>query len=445
LALLLLLLLTLGRWDGYAGNLNEAELMKLAPQWAKLMGPSGYDTVTIDEFWYPNDGMSASSLDAHGRAVVDESKWPSAKGGNGFKTVAKSVHALGLKLGIHVMHGVPKAAVGNDTYTVLGMPSAKVSDLSDGTFCGWNKGWGRVDMSKPGAQEYFDSIYAQYAEWGVDFIKNDCVFGQNMNLTGTFTNIEAARKAMDKTGHTFVYSLSPGFRADVNGPGTDKPGAGMNGPKNALKVTSPLVNMYRMTSDWHGWHGADGKPGWPNHFELAGTYSSYIGAPGAHGLSWPDLDMLNPFEDHESMIMQQTLWAMARSPLIYGGKVEDITTSNPHIAIMTNPRVLAISDNSTKNHQVKRDATMAVWSAESTSPPAGKTALYVALFKLTGAPSPVSATFAELGVPAGAKVTAVDSWTGAAVALSGTSVSKSLSPCSTKSEGACCALMLLTF
>ena len=39
--------------------------------------------------------------------------------------------------------------------------------------------------------------------------RNDCVFGQNMNVTGTYTNIEAARKAMDKTGHTFVYSLSP--------------------------------------------------------------------------------------------------------------------------------------------------------------------------------------------------------------------------------------------
>ena len=246
---------------------------------------------------YPNDGESASSLDPHGRAIVDETKWPSSKGGNGFKTVAKNIHALGLKLGIHVMHGVPKAAL-NGSYTVLGKPDARVADLSDGTWCPWNAGWGRVDMSKPGAQEYFDSIYAQYAEWGVDFIKcelrccqclnccaslklsfdaptcasvcdgrNDCVFGQNYNVTGTYTNIEAARKAMDKTGHTFVYSLSPvrihpealstvftpletqsgvttqGFPADINGPETNKPGAGVNGPKHALKITSPLVNM----------------------------------------------------------------------------------------------------------------------------------------------------------------------------------------------------------
>ena len=99
------------------------------------MLPSGYDTVTIDEFWYPNDGESASSLDAHGRAVVDESKWPSAKGGQGFKAVAAKIHALGLKLGIHVMHGVPKAAM-NGSYTVLGN-GAQVSSLSDGTKAHW--------------------------------------------------------------------------------------------------------------------------------------------------------------------------------------------------------------------------------------------------------------------------------------------------------------------
>jgi hypothetical protein len=90
---------------------------------------------------------------------------------------------------------------------------------------------------------------------------------------------------MDKTGHTFVYSLSPGFAGDS--------------PlvETALKVTSPLVNMYRMTLDWHGWHGQDDEPGWPNHFELAGAYSAYQGSVGAHGKSWPDLDMLNPFKD----------------------------------------------------------------------------------------------------------------------------------------------------
>ena len=50
-------------------------------------------------------------------------------------------------------------------------------------------------------------------------------------------------------------------------------------------------------------------------------------------------------------VMQQTLWAITRSPLIYGGKAEAIVSSNPHVAIMTNPRVLAVSDHSTQNKQ----------------------------------------------------------------------------------------------
>jgi len=30
-------------------------------------------------------------------------------------------------------------------------------------------------QSHPGGQLFYDSLYGQYADWGVDFIKNDCV------------------------------------------------------------------------------------------------------------------------------------------------------------------------------------------------------------------------------------------------------------------------------
>lgn len=58
-----------------------------------------------------------------------------------------------LKLGIHVMHGIPRKAVNKTNahmYTVLGN-GAQVSTLSNETWCDWNRGWDRVDMSKPGA------------------------------------------------------------------------------------------------------------------------------------------------------------------------------------------------------------------------------------------------------------------------------------------------------
>jgi alpha-galactosidase len=432
-------------WDGYQGDLDEKELMKVASSWSKLMLPSGYDTLTIDEFWYPDDGKSPASVDEYGRAVVDTGKWPSAAGGKGFKPIADQIHALGLKLGIHVMHGIPKQAMDAShahEYTVLGN-GAQVSSLSDGTWCPWNDGWGRVNMSAPGAQEYFDSIYAQYAEWGIDYIKNDCVFGEDFYLESTFTNIRAAREAMDKSGRAFVYSLSPGF--DANSPKV----------RAALEATSKLVNMYRMTSDWHGWDGPvgwDGVAGWPNHFELAGAYYDYIGGEGAHGRSWPDLDMLNPFKDKPSMIMQQTLWAIARSPLIYGGRAEDITSSNPHIAILTNPRVLAVSEKSTANRQVRRIATEAVWAADIHSGSSSRVsggALYVALFCLipyAKSDGWVNASFDALGIPPAIRsVNVTDLWSGVQLPSAQSSVGARLTPCSTSSKGPCSALFMLSW
>ncbi len=37
-------------------------------------------------------------------------------------------------------------------YHVLGRADVSVASLSDGTWCPWNTGWGRIDMARPGAQ-----------------------------------------------------------------------------------------------------------------------------------------------------------------------------------------------------------------------------------------------------------------------------------------------------
>ncbi|MGO4781519.1 glycoside hydrolase family 27 protein, partial [Lysobacter sp. 2RAB21] len=64
-----------------------------------------------------------------------------------------------------------------------------------------------VDMSGPGAQAYYDSLMQQLADWGVDFVKVDDLsrpYDQNR------ADIEAIRKAIDKTGRPIVFSTSPG-------------------------------------------------------------------------------------------------------------------------------------------------------------------------------------------------------------------------------------------
>jgi len=45
-------------------------------------------------------------MDAYGRLIPAENRFPSAAGGAGFKPLADYVHSLGLKFGIHIMRGM---------------------------------------------------------------------------------------------------------------------------------------------------------------------------------------------------------------------------------------------------------------------------------------------------------------------------------------------------
>ena len=62
-----------------------------------------------------------------------------------------------------------------------------------------------VDMSKPGAQEYYNSVFALFASWDLDFVKVD-------DLSSPYhqAEIEAIRQAIDRSGRAIVFSTSPG-------------------------------------------------------------------------------------------------------------------------------------------------------------------------------------------------------------------------------------------
>ena len=58
-------------------------------------------------------------MDAHGRLLHAVEKFPSAANGVGFKPLADYVHAKGLKFGIHLMRGIPRQAVTENTPTLF--------------------------------------------------------------------------------------------------------------------------------------------------------------------------------------------------------------------------------------------------------------------------------------------------------------------------------------
>ncbi|MCO5600396.1 hypothetical protein L7F22_054508 [Adiantum nelumboides] len=130
-----------------------------------------------------------------------------------------------------------------------------------------------------------------------------------------------------------------------------------------VRPSSQLDDQLITGDDWDTWHDLQ------SHFDVARDFAAagLIGAPGLLGFSWPDLDMLpigfltDPGADHgpnrlsrlslEEQRTQMTLWAMARSPLMFGGDMVNVDDTT--IDILTNQIALEINGNSYGNTEVQ--------------------------------------------------------------------------------------------
>ncbi|KAJ7548536.1 hypothetical protein O6H91_07G015700 [Diphasiastrum complanatum] len=275
-------------YDSFSWTITEDQFLANAQIVATTLKSSGYEYVVIDFLWFRMrlPGASVTSpgfdiIDEWGRPVPDPVRWPSTAGGKGFAPIAEKVHAMGLKFGIHVMRGISTAAVANNT-PILGAQGSpegaggrpwSAQDIAlTSQPCSWMPGcFVSVNTSSEGGTAFINSLYQQYASWGVDFVKHDCVFGaDDLSLD----EITAVSQAIANTSRPIVYSLSPGVRA------TPSMGSAVN----------ELVHMYRVTSDdWDTWGDV------ALHFDVARDFAAagLIGAQGLQdGYSWPDLDML---------------------------------------------------------------------------------------------------------------------------------------------------------
>ena len=228
-------------WNSFATTINEEQALEMAAIMADKLLPSGYDVFTIDIQWYEPAASSYNynakpvpTMDGFGRVTPALNRFPSAANDVGFSVIAEKVHALGLKFAIHIMRGIPRLAV-EQNLPVFGT-DVRATDIADTTsICSWNPDMYGVDMSKPGAQAYYDSIFALYASWGVDFIKMD---DMSRPYDAHAPEIEAAALAIRNSGRSMVLSLSPGetpllpVRTSSSTPrcGASATTSGMNGP-----------------------------------------------------------------------------------------------------------------------------------------------------------------------------------------------------------------------
>lgn len=106
-------------WDCYGPTVTEPEVKANADYMAAHLKSYGWQYIIVDIRWYvENDKAGGYNqtdpryvLDQYGRYLPAVNRFPSAANGKGFKALADSIHAKGLKFGIHIMRGIPREAV----------------------------------------------------------------------------------------------------------------------------------------------------------------------------------------------------------------------------------------------------------------------------------------------------------------------------------------------
>ena len=321
-------------WDCYYSSVTENEVMQNAHYIVDNGLPDyGWEYVVIDIRWYCNHpslgggwynqrGDQDYVIDEYGRYLPSPSRFPSCmvNGKNeGFKAIADSLHHMGLKFGIHLMRGVPKAVVGS-SYKLKGSESTPWSSVYTSTTpaCTWLQDNLTVRNNRYG-QLYYNSIMDLYAEWGVDFLKID-------DLSRPFytDEIHMIRKAIDQTGRPIVLSLSPG--------------------KTQYQYAQECLdnaNMWRMMDDlWDRWNDVNAvfnEADYWSQYSRPGNYADCDMLPlGQIDATVPDNGFTNGSNGHwtnlthDEQYTMMTLWGICHSPLFFGGEMtknDDFTNS----------------------------------------------------------------------------------------------------------------------
>lgn len=380
-------------WDCYGAAVDEATVRKNAEYMAKHLKKHGWEYVVVDIQWYQPTASSHEyvpfaplCMDEFGRLTPAENRFPSAAGGKGFGPLADYIHSLGLKLGIHIMRGLPRMAAHNHL-PIQGSEFGCDRAANPNSVCAWNPDMYGLRCPGEAAQAYYDSIFRLYASWGVDFVKCDDIAREYPHCQA---EIEAISNACRSCGRDIVLSLSPG-----------------PAPLERAEHLKTYANMWRITDDfWDEWRLLKGM------FERAEKWCIHA-APG----HWPDADMLpvgalrqctdpedwTRFTQAEQRTMM-TLWAMLRSPLMIGSeltKMDDFTVS-----LLTNDDLLEITGHSRGGHPLYTREDAAAWTAMHQD----GSAMYAAVFNLTDEPRTLMVTPSELELPDG--LPATELWTG---------------------------------
>ena len=328
-------------WDCYGAAVTEEIVRKNAEFMAENLKQYGWEYIVVDIQWYEPNAASNEYhpftdmvMDEYSRLMPAENRFPSAAGGKGFAPLADYVHSLGLKFGIHIMRGIPRQAVHQNT-KIKGTDKTARQIAKTASICQWNTDMYGVDPNKEGAREYYQSIFELYASWGVDFIKCDDIARE---LPHEEEELVMLSDALQNCGRDMILSLSPGPAL-----------------LEKAELYKQVSNMWRITDDfWDKWELLY------DMFSRAEKWCTHSGA--GH---WPDADMLpiGPVRQvydpanrtlftKEEQITMMTLWSIFRSPLMIGGETTGFDEFT--MSLLTNENILKMHRTARHSHQAWR-------------------------------------------------------------------------------------------
>jgi alpha-galactosidase len=306
-------------WNHFGCNVSDSMIRGEADAMvASGMRDAGYRYIVIDDCWQ-------TSRDGHGTIVADSARFP-----HGIKALADYVHSRGLRFGIYTDAG---------TQTCQGRPGTLGHEQQDA---------------------------ATYADWGVDYVKEDWCHAKGLDARDQYTKFRAA---LAQAKRPIVLSIC---EWGVNRPWEWAPAVG-----NLWRTTDDIEDKWSSMLD---------------NLDQSAEHAD-VARPGA----WNDPDMLevgnggmtdNEYRAHFS------LWALMAAPLIAGNDLRGMSPATT--TILTNREVIAVDQDGLGKQGIlvwEAPPALQVWSK-----PLQDGAFAVALLNRADTQATITATFERVGI-----------------------------------------------
>jgi alpha-galactosidase len=344
-----------------------------------------------------SDALLSSGLQSHGFTYINiDSGWQEGFDSNGRPTpnpgafpdmaaLITHIHSNGQKAGIYWTPGIPLQAIvanppilGTNYHLkdILASPYTAGNVLAMSSTSSFPSNY-KIDFTKPGSQDYINSIVDLFASWGVDFIRLDAVSpGSNSLDIDNQPDVAAWGKAVAQNSHPIWLTISWALDQDFLSTWMLYSNARRIGADIECEGNCPTMTNWALTSqrfyDLVQWQN-DSSPqsGWNDLGPLE------VGNTPTDGLS--------PAEQQSAV----TLWAMANAPMYLGGDLTALDSTGK--LLLTNDEVLAVDQSGHPANQISGGDTP-IWASYS-----GDGGYYIALFNLNAFPSPVTIEWSRLG------------------------------------------------